>query len=603
MAVGPTGKPLSERPLASEINDDDGFAIIQDRTGTSAAPKLRLTTFLAIRLKIGEYLETLNDAYLTGANTFAEQRAAAAVVAANAYTDQKGDPVAILAEGKAYSVAQDTLRLAESKAYTDGRDALLTEYVDANDLATLNSAKSYTDALAGGVSGLAPLVSPAFTGVPTAPTAALGTNTTQVATTAHVKAATDAVIAGAPTALNTLDELAAAINDDPAYSTTVNTALALKAPLASPALTGAPTATTPTVDDNSLRISTTAYVMGQLSAVNPLMNGTVAIGTSTRLARADHVHPVDTSRAPIVSPTFTGVPAAPTASSGTNTTQLATTAFVANAISGIGGGGGAAALDGLTDVTINTPVLAQTLRYNGTLFVNSALGVADVTGAAPLAGPTFTGVASGATATADTNTTQLATTAFVVGQAGSASPAMDGTATVGTSARFARQDHVHPVDTSRAPINNAAFTGVPTAPNAAASTNTQQIATTSYVKSQGYATVDSPIFTGVITVPSTALTISSGSIAWNAALGGNVRTLTMNANATLANPTNMAAGRHYTVLVTQDGTGNRTLSFGTAYIFPGSIKPVLSTGAGSKDMLTFYCDGTNMWGVDNKAFG
>jgi len=65
-----------------------------------------------------------------------------------------------------------------------------------------------------------------------------------------------------------------------------------------------------------------------LSSTNPSMDGSVAIGTSTTVARADHVHPTDTSRAPIASPTFTGTPAAPTAATGTSTTQLATTAFV-----------------------------------------------------------------------------------------------------------------------------------------------------------------------------------------------------------------------------------------------------------------------------------
>jgi len=57
-------------------------------------------------------------------------------------------------------------------------------------------------------------------------------------------------------------------------------------------------------------------------------NGTQSAGTSTLYARADHVHPTDTSRAPLASPTFTGTPAAPTAAANTNTTQLATTAFV-----------------------------------------------------------------------------------------------------------------------------------------------------------------------------------------------------------------------------------------------------------------------------------
>lgn len=76
---------------------------------------------------------------------------------------------------------------------------------------------------------LAPLASPALTGTPTAPTAAGGTNTTQVATTAFVKAAVDALVAGAPGALDTLDELAAALADDASFAATITTALAGKA--------------------------------------------------------------------------------------------------------------------------------------------------------------------------------------------------------------------------------------------------------------------------------------------------------------------------------------------------------------------------------------
>jgi hypothetical protein len=73
--------------------------------------------------------------------------------------------------------------------------------------------------------------------------------------------------------------------------------------------------------------------------------------------------------------------------------------------------------------------------------------------------PTLSGTPLSTTAAADTNTTQIATTAFVVGQAGSASPTMNGVVAVGTSLRYSRQDHVHPIDTSRAPIASPTFTG------------------------------------------------------------------------------------------------------------------------------------------------
>ena len=112
----------------------------------------------------------------------------------------------------------------------------------------------------------------------------------------------------------------------------VDGALALKAPLASPALTGTPTAPTAAEGTNTTQLATTAFVTvaiyNKCSDVTPLMNGAAAIGTSTKFTREDHVHPTDTSRAPLASPALTGTPTAPTAVAGTNTTQLATTAFV-----------------------------------------------------------------------------------------------------------------------------------------------------------------------------------------------------------------------------------------------------------------------------------
>ena len=86
------------------------------------------------------------------------------------------------------------------------------------------------------VSGAAPLASPALTGTPTAPTATVGTNTSQLATTAFVAAALANLIGTAPTTLDTLNELAAALGNDPNFATTITNALAGKAPLGSPAI-------------------------------------------------------------------------------------------------------------------------------------------------------------------------------------------------------------------------------------------------------------------------------------------------------------------------------------------------------------------------------
>jgi len=64
----------------------------------------------------------------------------------------------------------------------------------------------------------------------------------------------------------------------------------------------------------------------------PVINGTAAAGAGLAWSRSDHVHPTDTSRAPLASPVFTGDPQAPTAAPGDNDTSIATTAFVTAAV-------------------------------------------------------------------------------------------------------------------------------------------------------------------------------------------------------------------------------------------------------------------------------
>lgn len=130
----------------------------------------------------------------------------------------------------------------------------------------------------------APKASPTFTGTPKAPTPAAGNNTTQVATTAFVQAALMALINGAPATLDTLKEIAAAINNDPNFSTTINNALALKAPLSSPALTGTPTAPTAAQSVNNTQIATTAFVKSAIAGM--VGSAPAALDTLNELAAA-----------------------------------------------------------------------------------------------------------------------------------------------------------------------------------------------------------------------------------------------------------------------------------------------------------------------------
>ncbi len=134
----------------------------------------------------------------------------------------------------------------------------------------------------------APLASPAFTGVPTAPTAAALDNSTQIATDAYV----DAAVA--------------------VETTRATTAEALKAALASPALTGHPTGVTEAASTNSTRLATTAYADAAV-----LVESTRALAAEALLA-------------PIASPTFTGTPAVPTPQLYDRTTTIPNTTWIAS---------------------------------------------------------------------------------------------------------------------------------------------------------------------------------------------------------------------------------------------------------------------------------
>lgn len=116
----------------------------------------------------------------------------------------------------------------------------------------------------------------------------------------------------------------------------------------------------------------------------------------------------------------------------------------------------------------------------------------------------------------------------------------------------------------------------------------------------GAAPTASPTFTGRARVGVQALA-SGASVATDASLG-NVFTLTLGANATLANPSNLADGTSFSYRIRQDATGSRTLAYGTAFKFPGGVAPTLSTEANALDILSCHTDGTNVYAVLTKDF-
>ena len=200
--------------------------------------------------------------------------------------------------------------------------------------------------------------------------------------------------------------------------TGLQTALDGKAPLASPALTGTPTAPTPTAGDNTTKLATTAFVqnavsssavaalddIGDVTITTPADNEVLAYNTGTGtfinqtasetgLATASHSHAISNitglqgaldAKAPLVSPALTGTPSAPTAAAATNTTQIATTAFVQAAITALvdGAPGAIDTLNELAAALGDDPNFATTVTNDLAGKLVKASNLADLTNAA-----------------------------------------------------------------------------------------------------------------------------------------------------------------------------------------------------------------------------
>jgi hypothetical protein len=281
----------------------------------------------------------------------------------------------------------------------------------------------------------APLASPDLTGVPTAPTATAGTNTTQVATTAFVGTAVSNLVASAPAALDTLNELAAALGNDSSFATTVSNSIGLKAPIASPTFTGTVSGITKSMvglgnvdntSDASKPVSTAAQTALDFKAplASPTFTGTVSgitkdmVGLGNVDNTTDALKPISTAtqtaldaklssataattyetitnvalKASIASPTFTGTPIAPTAAAANNSTQIATTAYADRAAS-----------NATAALVASAPAALDTLNELATALGNDASFSTTITNSiatkAPIASPTFTGTVSGITKT------------------------------------------------------------------------------------------------------------------------------------------------------------------------------------------------------------
>lgn len=186
---------------------------------------------------------------------------------------------------------------------------------------------------------------------------------------------------------------------------------------------------------------------------------------------------------------------------------------------------------------------------------------------APLASPNFTGVPTAPTAAVDTSTTQLATCGFVIGQASAATPNMSGTAAVGTSTRYARADHTHPSDTSRAPLASPVFTGV-----------------VSYVRATAV-------------VPTTVTATGATTVNYQ---NGEVQKISLTGNATLSVSNWPASGNFAKLVLDIVNTGAFNITaWPTGTIWAGAAgAPTITSGSGKHDVivLTTLDGGTTILG-------
>jgi len=361
--------------------------------------------------------------------------------------------------------------------------------------------------------------SPTFTGTPLSPTASAGTNTTQIATTAFVQTAVSSLVNSAPTTLDTLKELADALGSDANFSTTISTALGLKAPLASPTFTGtvsgitaamvglgnvtneskATMFTSPAFTGTPTGITATHVGLGNVTNeskatmfTSPAFTGTVSGVTKSMVGLGNADNTADANKNVLYATTAGGAPATdvyawakastkPTYTKsdvglGNVTNESKATMFTSPAFTGTPTGITAAHV-GLGNVTneskatmFNNPVFTGTITgsVGGLTISPTAVGLENVTNeskATMFTSPAFTGTPVAPTATAGTNTTQLATTAFVstavsnlVDSAPAALNTLNELATaLGNDANFATS--VSTAIGLKAPIASPTFTG------------------------------------------------------------------------------------------------------------------------------------------------
>lgn len=373
-----------------------------------------------------------------------------------------GSPFIVTADGTTYGLnfvgAGTGLTGTATALNIGGNAATTTKLQTARTIAGVSFDGTANVALTvANITGAAPLAAPAFTGIPTAPTAASGTNTTQIATTAFVTSAissgsvTSVAGRGGAVVLAQADISGLTTTSSPSFTAVSTTAkVNAGAGLTTNVTLNARNSIWGFASNDNIGIS---YFQGSTSS-NPGQADTVGIHFSGTTAAASlHQFNQDGSAKHAGAVTATNFIGA-----GTGLTGTATALNI----------GGVAA----TAAKFATARTIAGVSFDGT--ANIALGVANITGAAPLASPTFTGTVTVPTVTAGDNSTAAASTAFVtdavatvVGSTNAATATKLQTARTISGVSFdGTANIVIPVSgiTGAAPLASPTFTGTVTAP-------------------------------------------------------------------------------------------------------------------------------------------
>ena len=390
-----------------------------------------------------------------------------------------------------------------------------------------------------------------------------------------ISTAVSTLVDGAPDLLNTLNELAAAINDDANYTTTITTALGTKAPLASPALTGVPTAPTAAANTDTTQIATTAFAKAEADAAQSAAEATASADATSKanaaqaaaIAHADALTTSDVAEG--TSQYFTDARAKSSAA------DLLTGATKTNiTITGSGSGLVITAENGVADSTTSDLTEGSNLYFTNARAISATAASYDVLGAAAAAqsaaatdatnkvaaeaalrvsGDSASVATAAADATTKANNAVTSANSYTDGKIATevtdrnnaissaistevsnrntaistavsglvdGAPALLDTLNELAAALGDSPDTITSLTTlvgTKAPLASPALTGVPTAPTAAADTSTTQIATTAFAKAEADAAQAAAEATAAAantaqengTTPFTALNINS----------------------------------------------------------------------------------------------